>query len=293
MTTATEMQRGARRQAQCLLAAVSTRLGYSRAVDRLVRIVDPLIRPPGSTLLRRVHGVTYDLDTRDHIDRATLYFGGYGRTMAAFLARAIGQRPAVVWDVGANVGTVSLPLAVACPHAHIHAFEPSPPVLARLHRNLSLNPSLSSRVQVHEVALSDRTSRTEFHLSQDACNSGVGSIVRRPEGGATTVSVQCARADELVAQGRLPPPEVIKIDVEGFELEVIRGLSETLRAHPVKLVFEHDPALLRERGHSLTAVSDELRALGYSLHVLRKDGRVEAFLPGSLSMPVDLIAEKQ
>jgi hypothetical protein len=61
--------------------------------------------------------------------------------------------------------------------------------------------------------------------------------------------VRIARADEILMERRLPPPEVLKVDVEGYELEVLRGFGDLLHSSALRAVFvEVHFALLHERG---------------------------------------------
>jgi hypothetical protein len=76
------------------------------------------------------------------------------------------------------------------------------------------------------------------------------------------LDVTCARADDLVASGVLPPPALVKIDVEGAEADVLRGATATLRTHrPLLLLEVHHVRAMHE-------VDDVLRAAGYSVSLL-------------------------
>lgn len=188
------------------------------------------------------------------------------RHVVDLLASEIGNRKMCLWDVGANVGGVALPLLHRCPDLTAVLFEPSPEVGGRLLRNLQLNPKLVTRAMFVAAALSSTTGWTEFFPSGHKENSGIGGLANASNRTSVGVRVACCRADELPAD--IPAPDILKIDVEGFELEVLRGMGPLLDKCP-PILFEHQPTLYRPRGHSLDALVQHLQKLGYSLRSTR------------------------
>jgi FkbM family methyltransferase len=116
-----------------------------------------------------------------------------------------------VWDVGANVGTYSL--FAARQGASVVAFEPASDALPRLRKNIELN---SVDVSIMEVALADENG------TRNLLNTGKSGHGKLSDGDGETVEVR--RGDTL----ELEQPDIIKIDVEGAEYEVIRGMGEKL-----------------------------------------------------------------
>lgn len=143
-------------------------------------------------------------------------------------------RPGTLIDVGANVGLVTLLVADKVQHAFL--FEPNPLAAARARANLALN---DLPFEVHELALSDRTGTVEFEDE-----GGVSSCNRTVVGFSTsapTRTVPCAQLDQFLVEQALPYPiSVIKIDVEGHENSVLRGMMDCLRRHrPRVVMFEY------------------------------------------------------
>ncbi len=132
--------------------------------------------------------------------------------LTPFVARL--RRGMTVWDIGANVGLYTLPSARAVePTGHVVAFEPMPRNLGFLRRHLTLNGL--EDVVVCDVAVSDATgtlkmaegdSPSEFHA--DAGGS---------------VEVRAVTLDDWLSESGAPPPDVVKIDVEGSDDAVLRG----------------------------------------------------------------------
>jgi FkbM family methyltransferase len=141
----------------------------------------------------------------------------------------------VLVDVGANVGLISLLLADKIQHAIL--FEPNPVAAARARENLALN---HLGFEVHDLALSDQAGMVEIENAGgvDSCNrTVVGFTTSLP-----TISVRRNTLDGFLAEhGALPAPiSAVKIDVEGHENSVLRGMMGLLGTHRPRLVmFEY------------------------------------------------------
>jgi len=280
-------------RARLLATALSRRLPHFRGKTRILRAYDRYLRRAAAAeaLQLRVHGVAFALDTEDVIDFRLAYLARHDSSVARWLAAIIGAQSAVLWDVGANVGAISLPLAHHHPGLIVDAFEPSPRVAARLRRNLALNPALLARVVVHDIALCDRSGWVDFFPSAEPENSGVGTLMAAANTEATPVRVAALSGDLFIASGAGRPPDVIKIDVEGFEYEVLTGLRGHLSQHrDVAVIFEHEPYRLCERAHPGSA-SELLAALGFDLFALPQQAAAPMPLhPSMLDQHVDILA---
>lgn len=172
------------------------------------------------------------------------------RRLAAFSRRSLGEkrvnaalsgvtRPGdCVWDVGANVGLYTQQfLDWVGPNGHVVAFEPVPENAALL-RELDAGP----RLTVVEAALADVDGQISLVVSGE---SGETSHIGSNSSDALTVRV--ARGDSLAADEGVPIPDVVKIDVEGFEGDVLDGLPTVLRSARDVVVEVHFAALT-ERG---------------------------------------------
>src|SRR5262245_61797610 len=145
-----------------------------------------------------------------------------------------------VIDIGANIGIYALPWAAANTGATVHCFEPNPGVRARLARNVALN-RLESRVRLHSEALSDRAGTATLYGSDDMSSLNQGVNTGRQ---AVPIEVRLARLDEVL-HGEGPPVSLIKIDVQGHELEVLRGAEAVVSRHRPALILEHEDDLYR------------------------------------------------
>jgi FkbM family methyltransferase len=130
----------------------------------------------------------------------------------------------VALDVGANVGAYSVLFGQwAGPSGRVYAFEPSPAALRGLVRHVALN-SLEPVVKPVGAAVADRDGTGELIVAGTAGESRLAGASERSE----TVTVPTVTIDSFCARERIQPA-LIKIDVEGAELAVLRGARETIR----------------------------------------------------------------
>lgn len=179
----------------------------------------------------------------------------------------------IVWDIGAHVGTFGLRAAAEPGVKAVHCFEP----LARTHQalaaNCRLNPSLN--VIAHPIALSQQVQQQTLHIGES------GNLGRtRFEGVGIQANgsevVECLTADHLVFAQGLAAPTLIKMDVEGHELKVLKGATRLLQERPPRaIVFENPSTILSEPN---TEIVDLLRSYGYQIRLIpRPHGAQDEF----------------
>jgi FkbM family methyltransferase len=211
-------------------------------------------------------GAVYKGRLDNFIDWSVFHFGAYARhellllaDIADSLASTSGAPPAF-FDVGANVGNHTLFLAArGCP---VFAFEPFAPVRERLLEKAQLNPQLSIRVLA--FGLADHDAVLSFTPPSGA-NVGTGSF--GGEGAPASLALPVRRGDGAIAELGLPPIGILKIDVEGFEAEVLAGLRAALERDRPVMLFE-----LSDRTRTRFATEEGLRAALYPDHLLFEVG---------------------
>jgi FkbM family methyltransferase len=186
--------------------------------------------------------------------------GRYERPVQDALASLV--RPgAVCYDVGANLGFFSVLLGrLAGPSGLIYAFEPVPRNAAMIERNARLNRMRN--IKVLSVALSRTDGRGELLLARH-----VGGAVLRGAGVpvdlAGHATVETCAIDTLVGSRKIEPPDVVKIDVEGAEMDVLRGMERVLRARAPVVVLELDDETEAACEEKIALCRSFLGSLGY------------------------------
>jgi FkbM family methyltransferase len=164
------------------------------------------------------------------------------------------------YDVGANVGFYTLLLSrLVGERGAVHAFEPLARNREYLERHVALNRA--ANVRIHSVAVGRSRGTAAFEPAPDP---SMGRVVTAPSGSTVTVPVVCL--DDVVYADGQPPPDVVKMDVEGGEADVLAGMRRLLTGkRPTLLVALHGPdqwdrchRLLCEAGYAIRDLADEV-----------------------------------
>ena len=191
--------------------------------------------------------------------------GFYEREDVALYRRLRLERGTIV-DVGANVGFFTLLFAKLFPNCGIHAIEANPYSVERLRQNLAANPGLAERVTVHACAAGADESTVKLTAYPGALGHAWGRIGIATKEGMVEYEVPQKRLDELV-QDPVEPVRLLKIDVEGYELEVLRGANELIRRHKPIVVFEVSLSFLVEKPGVYQQELEFAKTHGYRLMV--------------------------
>jgi FkbM family methyltransferase len=176
-----------------------------------------------------------------------------------------------VLDVGAQIGFYSVHLGrMVTASGHVYSFEPDPLPFEYLRDSLAV--SGMDWVRVEPFALSSREGKIDFNVSPVF---GWSTAVRNSHlTGLRRISVPSFPLDTLVEKGNVPGKiRLAKIDVEGFELEVLRGMHRVLRkARPI-LIMEVNRPMLDFQGTTPLEVFEFLKSFGYKVYKIQVDLR--------------------
>ena len=149
----------------------------------------------------------------------------------------------VFLDAGANHGLLSFGLAGRlADRVKFHLFEPNPKLVSSIKQSLALYPQMHCKI--NQMALSDREGTVTFLF--DAEQSGTSHIVS----GAAGEEVVSTTLDLYLERENIKRVDLLKIDVEGFELAVLRGAERHLQNQNIQAIyFEHFQITLRDYQH--------------------------------------------
>lgn len=172
--------------------------------------------------------------------------------------KAQGLQPRTVIDAGANIGQFARAMAETFPLAAVVSFEPDPSTAVRFRANLADCP----RVRLVEAAVGSHDGHVTFHpQAYDLASSVLPGVAAQP-GGPAPFDVPVGRLDTLLRDDDLAGPVLLKLDLQGYELEALRGAPDTLaRSAHVLLETAFRSGYVGEP--PFEAVYDLLRASGF------------------------------
>ena len=220
--------------------------------------------PRTSFEAKTLTGRWYANRTGDYTADYVRMCGYYDWRMLA-IAKAVCSEGGHIIEIGANTGTETLGLAdIVGPAGRVTAFEPSPENLAILSANVVRNNL--RHVGIVPSAVGDSIGEVGF-LSFPSCNSGMGHI----DVGASGTDVAKVAVVTLDSEAlRLGSAELITIDVEGYEMAVLRGATKYLRKYRPVLYVEANAVALSRTGSTVEDLAAQLRDRGYVLYEITR-----------------------
>jgi FkbM family methyltransferase len=252
------------------LVRIGRTIGKPTGWERVVRALAPPSRFGGGTPQQTPmpDGYVFPVDPGTLIGWHVRFFGSYEPEVRAQIKRWLTPGGCAA-DVGANVGWHALLMAtIVGPGGRVFAFEPNDSTRERL--NVGIHANHLDQIVVDSRALSDRIGTTGFAAPKAGeLWDGTGHMTGATgDGPGADGTVSCVTLDAFVAERNLDRLDFLKIDVEGWELSVLRGASHTLAALAPAIVFEYDPAYIARCGGSAAALNACLAAAHYSLFML-------------------------
>jgi FkbM family methyltransferase len=266
-----------------------------RLAGTLLRVINAYYRLRGidsSALICKRSGICWNLDLSQGVDFAIFLFGRHEPRSQSLLAREI-KPGSFVLDLGANIGSYTLPLAkVVGDTGKVVAIEATDWAFARLQRNISLNGDIKDTVKPIQALLMQGNEPTET-LTEVYASWSLLEEGHAIHGGQLRSTSQAERIklDDLVQKLGLTRVDFIKMDVDGHECHVLQGAEATIRKFKPQLLVEFCSHVLVEHKRSLRELVDLLLAYGYTI-AAGEDGKrfplsldaIESRLPSGGSM---------
>ncbi|MBM9589083.1 FkbM family methyltransferase [Leptospira sp. 201903075] len=183
------------------------------------------------------NGIFYKVDLSEGIDLSIFLFGSFQSHV--WKLSKLEREPKVIFDIGANIGSIALPFAKQFTNSIVHAFEPTYYAFEKLNENLNLNPDLKKRIVPVQVFLSDENKEINDNAVYSSWKVD-GSKQDHPiHGGilqkATNKQITL---DSYVKEENIQTVDLMKIDVDGFELDILRGANHVIDRFRPTIVFE-------------------------------------------------------
>ncbi len=210
-------------------------VGWQFSIAKLL-----LPKSNGAAIIKTINGFDIIVDPKHRpgfIDNDLYNLGGYEAGVLKVM-KMICAEDSVVLDIGANIGALSLYAAKLSKNGKILAFEPLPGIADNLKDNIKLNKL--SNIEVHQVALGPKSGTVS--MRPDLTERGSSTLLATQRADHTygkPVRVNVRRLDDYTAD--LTHVDLIKLDVEVYELGVLLGASQTIKRFHPPMILEYDP----------------------------------------------------
>lgn len=214
--------------------------------------------PKGS--FRKVfrQGSWFNLDISDYMDYIIYY--GIDSENREPLERIITNNITIL-DIGVNIGETLLLFANKNNQGKVYGFEPVPYLYERAKVNISLNKY--ENIILNNMALSDKEEELYFDLPTNFNSGGINMHKIQPSSNAQIVIA--STIDNYIEKNGITKVDLIKIDVEGFEMNVLKGGMETINKHKPKMFIEISENNLISKNSSSKEIMTFLSGIGYNL----------------------------
>ncbi len=207
---------------------------HRRIREFLARIIAPDFRS-GHEFSTDFYGIRWVGRTDNYVDYQVLLRGAYEKFMLNFMrdVLTVTGKDKTVLDIGANIGNHALFLSKFA--STVHAFEPYEPFRVSLEKKLSINRI--DNVIVHPIGLSNEKESIPYYLLKEGAT---GSFQKGffPGADEKQALLDVEIGDDFMSRENISGIALIKIDTDGFEIQVLTGLRKTLEANRPLVIFE-------------------------------------------------------
>jgi FkbM family methyltransferase len=246
---------------------------YFRGKRRLRNILANKLQDKGySEIISFDKGQKISLDLDDWIPFNIFLTGIYTQEKTELLYFLSSLRKGMtVLDIGANIGYYSL-LAAAriAKNGKVHSFEPVRETYSRLQQNITLNEF--KNMEAHRYIIHDHIGEMDIFVA-DKSNTGSSSLSRSMENFSNTVQkVQTITIDSYIKSKQISSVDIVKIDVEGSELFVLKGMKNLLKRDNMKIFLEINRHNLAKQNTKPQDIAHFLQQVAYHPYLITKEG---------------------
>jgi FkbM family methyltransferase len=219
-------------------------------------------------------GIQMRVDVSKQMGAAIYWRGAHDWAPIFSMEKAIKAGDTVL-DIGANQGEYALWAARKTGSSgKVYAFEPLGIMFSQLEYNISLNPRFKNVLFPIRLGLSDKEGRLDL-FSGNLSNEGVNTLFPDPDS-TFLETIQLKTMDDVVNSLPIEKINCIKIDVEGAELQVLKGGMATISKYRPYLFLEINQEACKKAGYEAQAIFDLLKPLGYRFKKIGLRGKLKS-----------------
>lgn len=252
------------------MISILNNLPLTRIKLFIARMLYFLVKPFYGTNKRIIKrgGLNFEVDISEGLDLSLFLFGNFQKHVSDNKYISIHEK-SVVFDVGANVGIMSLNFAKKAVNGKTYAFEPTHYALQKLKRNLELNPDIALSIEVINTFVSSEEKKTANikAFSSWKIDKKIGEGQHPVHGGTamSTEGVPTITIDEFVENRQIDKLDFIKIDTDGHEFDVLSGAKKSIASLKPQIIFELGQYVMKNRGISFMDYESFFKKLNYAL----------------------------
>ncbi len=232
----------------------------------LYRLIMLFLKNSKREIVRK--GIKYQADLTEGIDLSLFLFGGFQKHITENKFFSLPEN-AIVFDVGANFGIMTLQFAKVAKKGHVYAFEPTHYAYKRLLRNLAINPDLACRITSIQSFVSGRSQKNPKikAFSSWKVDGSKGKGIHPVHLGASKSAerIEAIRLDDFCKNNKINRVDFIKTDTDGHEHEVLKGAEKTIAKNRPVVIFEIGDYFLKEKNIDFSYFLHYFDKYNYSL----------------------------
>lgn len=228
--------------------------------------VTTLIFGKNKRLIKR-NGLYFEADLGEGLDLSLFLFGNFQKHVAANPYIHLPQ-DGIIFDIGANVGIMSLQFAKSVPQGTVYAFEPTDYAYKKLKKNLWLNKEISNIITIQSFVSRQSTRNHQIKAYSSWKVDGNKADNTHPVHGGTAMpadNVPAISLDDFCANEKISRLDFIKIDTDGHEIDVLMGADGCISKFRPKIIFEVGLYIMKEHGISFSDYWDYFAPINYEL----------------------------
>jgi FkbM family methyltransferase len=197
--------------------------------------------------------------------------GGYFESLELDLFAKVAVKAKTLLDIGGNIGLYTTIGINSNPKLKVHAFEPVEENVKFFKRNLKFNNfKLSDKVHLNKLAIGDKEGWLDLYISKG--NSAIHSASSKHSGGTESQKIKMTTIDKYCSDKKIKP-DLLKIDIEGYDGFALEGGAKTLSTHKPTLFIEYDPEALENCNYQPeTMISNLFRVYKHAYVFVEKSG---------------------
>ncbi len=232
---------------------------------------------PDNPVERQVEGIRFVFDFSLGKDVKRMYYGSYELEIKEAMRKHL-KPGGMFLDIGANIGYLSaIGARLVGKNGSVHSFEPVPRYFSHLAKLADLNPDYN--IRANNLALGDNCEVASMYVSNQniGCNSMLAGFIGE-EMVERKIAVSVKRLDAYLDENKLLCPSLIKIDVEGFELPVLKGASGLFKDNKTSLppiIVEVTPSAYKKLNSDLVELDEFMLSFGYKSYCVLGGHRID------------------